>query len=196
MKSCLILLNLIFNVLALKNFDKRALQKSHEKSQLEKWEDKFLNRLEGFDHTRSLVDLIGKLALNELSGCTAIILYDTFTETSNDLLLEKLFRNLPIPYLHGQITDKYVMKVPKLISSLDSCIAYILFLKDVMRSVSVIGPQANNKVILVARSSQWRVYEFLANDQSQNFMNLLVIAKSEKIVSSNTASINISFWGE
>nr|XP_015839670.1 PREDICTED: uncharacterized protein LOC660579 [Tribolium castaneum] len=189
MQRGLIVLKLCLTALALKSLDKRALQKSHEKSQLEKWEDKFLNRDPSFDQTASLVNLISKVALDELSGCSATILYDKFTETSSDLLLEKLFRTFPIPYLHGQITDKYHMKVPKLQTSQDTCTGYILFLKDVMRSKDVVGPQTNNKVVLVSRSSQWRVYEFLASEQSQSFMNLLVIAKSEKIVSSSIARL-------
>ncbi|RZC35511.1 uncharacterized protein BDFB_001545, partial [Asbolus verrucosus] len=170
---------------------KRALQKSHEKSQLEKWEDKFLQRSRQFDQTASLVALISKIALEQLSGCTAVVLYDTFTENSNDLLLEKLFRTFPIPYVHGQITEQYYMKIPKLLKNPDSCISYILFLKDVMRCKTVIGTQVNNKVVLVARSSQWRVYEFLASEESQSFMNLSAEAVTD-VVKTNKANLGIA----
>lgn len=165
---------------------KRALQKSHEKSQLEKWEDQFLWKTEQFDQTASLVNLLSKIAINYLSGCTTIILYDNFTQNSNDLLLEKLFRTFPIPYVHGQITEQYSVKIEKLMKNEDTCVHYLLFLKDIMRCRDVIGPQSSSKVVAVARSSQWRVYEFLGNDESHSFMNLLVIALSEKIVSTIT----------
>lgn len=65
-------------------------------------------------------------------------------------------------------------------SSPDQCVSYVLFLSDVMRCQDVVGDQNEAKVVVVARSSQWRVHEFLASDVAQNYVNLLVIARSEK----------------
>ncbi|XP_031348266.1 ionotropic receptor 21a [Photinus pyralis] len=65
----------------------------------------------------------------------------------------------------------------------NKCVSYILFMQDVMKCRDLIGAQPFNKVIIVARSSQWRVYEFLESDIAQSFVNLLVIAKSDKLAS-------------
>lgn len=166
-----------------------SLQKSHEKTPLQKWEHKFLDKNEQLMQTQSLVNLIRNITNENLATCTVVILYDVFTENGPDRILEQLLNSFPIPIIHGQITENYFIKIPQLLKSTQTCVSYILFLKDVMRSKSIIGTQSYNKVIIVARSSSWRVYEFLANEESQNFMNLLVIAKQEKISVSNTVSM-------
>lgn len=162
-----------------KNVVKRALQKSHEKPQWLKWSDAFLGR-ESFDQVTSLVQLLTKITLDYLIDCTPIILYDIYSEKYDNLLLQKLFSNYPSAYIHGQITENYTIRVGNIIENQKTCISYIIFIKDVMRLKNVIGEQSSNKVVIVARSSQWRVFEFLSNERSQSFTNLLVIAKSEK----------------
>ncbi|KAK4877242.1 hypothetical protein RN001_009748 [Aquatica leii] len=159
---------------------KRALEKSHEKPQSEKWADAFLGKRTVFDHTMSLVNLLVMIS-DYLDGCTPVFLYDVTVEAA---LLEELLKHLTTPFMHGKIT-RNVVKDKKMLYSLDNkCVSYVLFLKDVMKCRDIIGAQNYNKVIIIARSSQWKVYEFLATDIAQSFVNLLVIAKSEKIVSS------------
>lgn len=175
--------------LSLKYVQKRALQKSHEKPQWQKWSDVFLGE-ESFDQVPSLVQLIRKISIDYLSECTPIVLYDRFAETDDNLFLEKLFRNFPLTYIHGQITTNYSIKVSDIRSNVNTCVSYLLIMKDVMRCRDVIGEQHNNKVIVVARSTQWRVFEFLSNERSQSFTNLMVIAKSERIVTSTEVNHN------
>uniref|UniRef100_A0A6P7GUG1 Ionotropic receptor 21a-like n=1 Tax=Diabrotica virgifera virgifera TaxID=50390 RepID=A0A6P7GUG1_DIAVI len=165
--------------------DKRALQKSHEKSQQEKWADAFLNRNQ-LERQLDLVMLLKQITVDYLSDCTPIILFDTFTEKKDNLLLEKLLTSFPIAYMHGQITEDYEVNLFTNIDDMQpTCLSYLLFMKDVMKSKEVIGEQNNAKVIVIARSSQWRVFEFLSHEESRYFVNLLVIVQSERIMAAN-----------
>lgn len=161
---------------------KRALQKSHEKSQSQKWMEAFLGRNLMFNQVPSLVNLLNRIALDYLQGCHTVILYDTQVEESDGLILQTLLGNFPLEYSHGKITNKYRVASADILQSSDKCISYIIFIGDVMRCVDVIGQQNQRKVIIVARSSQWRIHEFLNSELSRNFVNLLVMVKSEKIV--------------
>lgn len=163
-----------------KTVRKRALQKSHEKPQEDKWVEAFFGKITVFDQVPSLVNLVNWIAQNYLKDCTTVFLYDEAVEKSDGLLLEQLFRQYPFDYLHGQISKRYVVKQRSLLHGVNKCLNYIMFVADVMRCNEVIGEQNLNKVVVIARSSQWRVYEFLANDKSQGFINLLVVSQSEK----------------
>ncbi|KAL3270486.1 hypothetical protein HHI36_021029 [Cryptolaemus montrouzieri] len=66
-----------------------------------------------------------------------------------------------------------------------TCSSYVMFINDVMNVNDVIGAQNKNKVIIVTKSSQWRVHEYLANRKSQKIVNLIVIAKSEMEVNAD-----------
>ncbi|CAH0562125.1 unnamed protein product [Brassicogethes aeneus] len=187
--STIVVLLLTTYVFSIKNVNKRALQKSHEKPQWQRWSDVFLGR-DTLDQVPSLVQLIRKLSVEYLSDCTPVILYDGFSESAGNLLLEQLFRNHPMTYIHGQITENYTIKVSGVRQNMKTCISYILIMKDVMRCRDVIGEQHSNKVVVVAQSSQWRVFEFLSNERSQSFTNLLVITKSERAA---TASLESSY---
>lgn len=103
-------------------------------------------------------------------------------EASDSLLLQQLFKTFPFEYSHGKITSKYEVASKDILQVSDKCISYVLFMADVMRCSEVIGQQNSRKVIAIARSSQWRVHEFLSSDVSHTIVNLLVIVKSEKIV--------------
>ncbi|KAF5301771.1 hypothetical protein FQR65_LT08754 [Abscondita terminalis] len=141
--------------------------------------DAFLGKYVYFDHNPSLVNLLVMIS-QHLNGCTPIFLYDTTVE---NVLLEQLFQHLTIPYVHCRISQN-VVTVKKLLNTIDNkCVTYVLFLKDLIRCRDIVGFQTRNKVIVIARSSQWKVYEFLATEIAQSFVNLLVIAKSEKMVS-------------
>lgn len=175
-----------------KHIERRALQKSHEKPQWLKWSEAFLGK-DSFDQVTSLVKLITKISVDYLSDCTPTILYDIYSERYDNLLLQKLFNNYPFAYIHGQITENYTIKAQNIVENQETCISYIIFIKDVMRLRDVIGEQSSNKVVIVARSSQWRVFEFLSNERSQSFANLLVVAKSEKYVNEQSESAYILY---
>lgn len=164
------------------NKQKRALQKSHEKTPAQKWSDAFFGKNLEFNQVPSLVNLLNKIALEYLQGCHTIILYDRAVEASDSLLLQLLFKTFPFEYSHGKITSEYQIASKDILQISDKCINYIMFMADVMRCSDVIGQQNNRKVIAIARSSQWRVHEFLSSDVSHNIVNLLVVVKSEKVV--------------
>lgn len=58
------------------------------------------------------------------------------------------------------------------------CRSYILFISDVLRTRDVLGPQISNRVILIPRSTQWKLQEFLSSKQASDIINLLVIGES------------------
>lgn len=42
----------------------------------------------------------------------------------------------------------------------------------------ILGPQTESRVVLVSRSTQWKLRDFLASELSSNIVNLLVIGES------------------
>lgn len=59
-----------------------------------------------------------------------------------------------------------------------SCRSYFLFLSDVLRTRDVLGPQTDNHVVLIPRSTQWKLQEFLTSKEASDIINLLVIGES------------------
>ncbi|XP_073825938.1 ionotropic receptor 21a [Musca autumnalis] len=129
--------------------------------------------------TASLVLLIKKIATEYLSKCPPIIYYDSFVEQSESLLLELLFKTLPFTYYHGEINSRYEALNRRLKTSIDSnCQSYILFLSDPLMTRSIIGPQPENRVLVISRSTQWKLKDFLSSEKSSNIVNLLVVGES------------------
>lgn len=86
---------------------------------------------------------------------------------------------MKITYIHGKISQNYSVKNENILKPYDKqCRSYILFLDDVLRTREVLGPQTLNRVILVPRSTQWKVQEFLSSKASSDIINLLVIGQS------------------
>ncbi|KAH8323497.1 hypothetical protein KR067_012031 [Drosophila pandora] len=132
-----------------------------------------------FDQTNSLVGLVNKIAEEYLQKCPPIIYYDSFVEKSDGLILENLFKTLPITFYHGEINSRYEAKNTHFTSYLDSnCKSYILFLSDPLMTRKILGPQTESRVVLVSRSTQWKLRDFLASELSSNIVNLLVIGES------------------
>lgn len=133
----------------------------------------------GNKQANSLVMLIYKIAKEYLYKCPPIIYYDQYVEDSDSLMLEMLFKAFPISYSHGEINVRYKAKNRNLKNSMDiNCKSYILFLSDPLMTRSIIGPQIESKVVVVSRSTQWKLKDFLASDLSSNIVNLLVIGES------------------
>ncbi|EDV30811.1 uncharacterized protein Dana_GF14861 [Drosophila ananassae] len=132
-----------------------------------------------FDQTNSLVGLVNKIAEEYLQKCPPIIYYDSFVEKSDGLILENLFKTLPITFYHGEINSRYEAKNTHFTSHIDSnCKSYILFLSDPLMTRKILGPQTESRVVLVSRSTQWKLRDFLASELSSNIVNLLVIGES------------------
>ncbi|XP_061392925.1 ionotropic receptor 21a-like [Musca vetustissima] len=129
--------------------------------------------------TVSLVSLVNKIATEYLSKCPPIIYYDNYVEQSESLLLELLFKTFPFTYYHGEINNRYVAHNRRLKNSIDSnCQSYILFLSDPLMTRSIIGPQTENRVLVISRSTQWKLKDFLSSEKSSNIVNLLVVGES------------------
>lgn len=86
---------------------------------------------------------------------------------------------IKISYLHGIISDNYTVVNQNLLQPFDkNCRSYFLFLSDVLRTRDVLGPQTENRVVLIPRSTQWKLQEFLASKEANDIVNLLVIGES------------------
>lgn len=154
-----------------------ALQPDHEKPQALKWRETFIdNRLPVNEQARSLVRLLTHIASKHLEQCSVMILYDSSIADEERPFFQQLLAEFPLPYIQGSIDRARTLQA----ASPDNCIGYVLFLGDVMRVRDAVGDQSDSKVVIVARSSQWRVYEFLSSEVAQSYVNLLVIASSEK----------------
>lgn len=159
---------------------KRALQKEHELPEQDKWANIFLKNSNDINfQARTLVKLL-KTVSTQLNECTLIILYDTSAMDTDHALLQKLFQELHLSYVHGTIDIKKKITSKLLSSTKDKCVSYLLFLNDVWKIKDIIGKQRYNKVIIVPQSSQWRIHEFLSSEAARDFVNLLVICKSEQ----------------
>ncbi|XP_017065564.2 ionotropic receptor 21a [Drosophila eugracilis] len=132
-----------------------------------------------FDQTNSLVGLVNKIAQEYLNKCPPVIYYDSYVEKSDGLILENLFRTIPITFYHGEINANYEAKSARFTEHIDSnCKSYILFLSDPLKTRKILGPQTESRVVLVSRSTQWRLRDFLSSELSSNIVNLLVIGES------------------
>lgn len=82
-------------------------------------------------------------------------------------------------FLHGRVNAYNRVENPAILMSQDaSCRNYVLFISDALKTRSIIGPQINNRVVVVPRSTQWKLQEFLSSPQSSDIVNLLVIGES------------------
>lgn len=152
----------------------------HPKTREEKWHEMFLSPMKSFDQNPSLIQLIHNMTLTYLNDCTPVILYDDRIKTNEGYLFKDLLKDFPLSFIHGYINDKDILKEPRLLQSRYECFHYIVFLTDVKSSAKVLGKQSKSKVVVVARSSQWAVQEFLAGPLSRYFINLVVIGQSFK----------------
>uniref|UniRef100_A0A2H1WG37 SFRICE007894.2 n=1 Tax=Spodoptera frugiperda TaxID=7108 RepID=A0A2H1WG37_SPOFR len=162
---------------------KRALDPvfhGHPKTREELWNERFLNETTSFDQTPSLVNLLHNITLTYLKDCTPVILYDSQVMSKESYLVQNLMKGFPTTFIHGYINDDGELVEPELIHPTIECLHFILFLSDIKISAKILGKQPENKIIIIARSSQWAVQEFLASVTSRNFVNLLIVGQSFK----------------
>ncbi|XP_052892936.1 ionotropic receptor 21a [Anopheles moucheti] len=154
----------------------------HPKTREQIWERNFAHVIMDNRQTLSLVTLLNKIILKYLFSCIPIVLYDTYVGTTENYILEALFSEFPTTYITGRIGPNYTLDNPGILEPFGpQCRSYIIFLADVMMTRKVIGPQLNSHVVLIPRSSQWKLQEFLAAKQSRDIINLLVIGESYSV---------------
>nr|AXY83434.1 putative ionotropic receptor 4 [Conopomorpha sinensis] len=152
----------------------------HPKTREEKWNDNILNATSAFDQNPSLITLLHRLTTKYLNDCVPVILYDKEVATREGHLFQELFKNFPVSYVHGSIGDNNLVRNPAILKPVKECVNYILFLAEIKRCDKAIGMDSSNKVVIVARTSQWAIQEFLAGKISRKFVNLLVVGQSFK----------------
>ncbi|XP_055590285.1 ionotropic receptor 21a [Uranotaenia lowii] len=143
------------------------------------WARNFAHRLTDDKQARSLVKLLIRIITKHLSACIPIILFDVFVEQKESFIMETLFNEFPTTYTCGKINANYTLDSPDLLlPTASKCRSFILFLSDAMMTRQIIGPQLNSFVIVIPRSSQWKLQDFLSSKQSRDILNLLVIGES------------------
>ncbi|KAL0901837.1 hypothetical protein ABMA27_006998 [Loxostege sticticalis] len=175
--------NQIKNISETRKNNKRAVDPvfhGHPKTREELWNERFINKSSAFDQTPSLINLIHNITLRYLNDCIPVILYDSQIKSRESNLFQNLLKDFPVSYVHGYIDDSNKLKEPDLLIPVKQCLHFIVFLTEVKTSAKVLGKQSESKIVIVARSSQWAVQEFLASSYSRNFINLLVVGQSFK----------------
>ncbi|KAK9884353.1 hypothetical protein WA026_005303 [Henosepilachna vigintioctopunctata] len=162
--------------------EKRALQPSHELQPKEKWKKFFLeHKFQKRELENSMISLIVRISQRYFKKCTPTLIYDSISENTETILINSLLRVYPLPRLHGDVDGKTIRNIA-LMKNKETCSSFILFIKDVMDTNDVLGPQCNNKVTVVTKSSQWRIHQYLTTRRSQKIVNLLIIAESEMVL--------------
>ncbi|XP_053673698.1 ionotropic receptor 21a [Anopheles nili] len=168
-----------------KNMSRRRVDPTfygHPKTREQIWERNFAHVIMDNSQTLSLVTLLNKIILKYLYRCIPIVLYDTYVGETESYILEALFSKFPTTYITGRIGPNYTLDNPEILDPFGAqCRSYIIFLADAMMTRKVIGPQLTNYVVLIPRSSQWKLQEFLAAKQSRDIINLLVIGESYSV---------------
>ncbi|XP_055680314.1 ionotropic receptor 21a [Lutzomyia longipalpis] len=175
--------NATTNNLIKKSVQKRFVDptfRGNPKTREEVWHSNFNTTSSSFDQTPSLIILLNKITTQYLNSCIPVILYDKFVQNSDSVILQKLFQTFPMSYIHGRITQNYTVEKPELLQvATDSkCRSYILFLADAMMTRKVLGPQIRARVVVIPRTTQWKLQEFLSSPLSRDIVNLLVIGES------------------
>ncbi|KAG5671434.1 hypothetical protein PVAND_001630 [Polypedilum vanderplanki] len=143
------------------------------------WARNFNLSSQEFTQSTSLVALLSKIITKYMGACIPVVLYDGYVENSEGFILQRLFQEFPTTFLHGKINMNFTLNNKELLEPPDSkCRSYILFLADALMTRRIIGPQIDNKVIIVPRSSQWKLQEFLSSPLSRDIINLLVVGES------------------
>jgi hypothetical protein len=145
----------------------------------EVWHRNFNFISQEFSQSSSLLMLMTKIVAKYLGQCIPVVLYDGFVEKSEGFVLQRLFEIFPTTFIHGRINNNFTMDNKQLLEPPDSkCRSYILFVSDALQTRNVLGPQVDNRVVVVPRSTQWKLQEFLSSPLSRDIINLLVIGES------------------
>lgn len=142
------------------------------KTKQEVWSRNFNLLSQEFDQGTSLVDLMNKIIVKYLGSCIPIILYDEYVEQGEAFILQKLFQQFPTTFMHGKVDKNYNLMNKIILQPADSkCRSYILFVSDALQTKKIIGPQIDNKVIVIPRSTQWKLQEFLSSPLSRGYIS-------------------------
>ncbi|XP_062534528.1 ionotropic receptor 21a-like [Armigeres subalbatus] len=167
--------------------------RGNPKTREQVWAKNFAHVMINDQQSMALVMLLIRIINKYLSSCIPIILFDVYVEQTETYVMEALFKEFPTTYICGKISSNYTLSNPELLMpSASKCRSYILFISDVMMTRKVLGPQLTNHVIVVPRSSQWKLQDFLSSKESRDILNLLVIGESystEKTINSESAYV-------
>lgn len=140
----------------------------------EVWARNFNTSSNEYSQSSSLLELLKKIIAKYMSACVPVVLYDEYVEKAEGFILQKLFENFPSTFIHGRIDGKGFLTPQD-----SKCRSFVLFISDASKTRNVIGPQIDNRVLVIPRNStQWKLQEFLSSPESRDIINLLVIGES------------------
>lgn len=152
--------NVVVNVSRLKRSFKRkrgadTTFRGKPKTIQEVWARTFNLSSQEYSQATSLINLMNKVIAKYMTSCIPVILYDSFVESSEGFILQRLFNTFPTTFLHGKILENNTLENKNLIEATGSkCRSFILFISDALKTRQVIGPQIDNRVIVIPRSTQ------------------------------------------
>lgn len=152
--------------------------KGKPKTKQEVWLRNFNFTSQEFTQSTSLVVLLNKIISKYMAACIPVVLYDDFVETSEGFIIQRLLKEFPTTFIHGKIGKNYTINKELLEPADSKCRSYILFVSDALKTRELIGAQINNRVLIIPRSTQWKLQEFLSSPLSRDIINLLVIGES------------------
>lgn len=162
--------------------DKRASDtkfRGRPKSVQEVWARNFNTSSQEYSQSSSLVALMFKIITKYMGACIPVVLYDEFVESSEGFILQRLFQKFPTSFIHARIGKNLTLNNKAILKPPDSkCRSFILFVNDALMTRAVIGAQIDYKVVVVPRSTQWKLQEFLSSPVSRDIINLLVVGES------------------
>lgn len=136
----------------------------------EVWARTFNMSSQEYSQSTSLINLMNKIILKYMTSCIPVILYDSFVESSDGFILQRLFKTFPTSFLHGKISDNNTLENKELLEATGSkCRSFILFISDALKTRQIIGPQIDNRVIVVPRSTQVCVFFIMTRTMKISF---------------------------
>uniref|UniRef100_A0A1B6E574 Ionotropic glutamate receptor C-terminal domain-containing protein n=1 Tax=Clastoptera arizonana TaxID=38151 RepID=A0A1B6E574_9HEMI len=93
--------------------------------------------------------------------------------------MDQLLTTFPVPIIHGN----FMTKEASLNTSFElfkpqesKCVGFVVLTQSLESVTKLIGKQPKSKVILISQSSNWQIGDYLSSKESQQIVNLLVVA--------------------
>lgn len=94
-------------------------------------------------------------------------------------IMVQLFETFPVPMIHGYFTTTETsvnVSHGLFIHHEAKCFGFIILTQFLDSVTKLLGHQPMSKVVLISQSSNWQMDDYLKSKESQQIVNLLVIA--------------------
>ncbi|PSN58056.1 Ionotropic receptor 21a [Blattella germanica] len=117
----------------------------------------------------AVVNLIKFISKEYYKNCATVMLYDEYYAKFHRLMTP-LIKEHPHSFLHGATQKHNFSKIHD-----KTCRHFILFLRNLHETTTVVGDLVFSYVAVVTDVSKWKVKEFLQSASSRKVINLIVI---------------------